>query len=59
MGGSHKDRLFSQVPRSLPPHLDGPNVKDFAEAFGLSIGEAKRRLRKRWELKDKIKMRLG
>ena len=41
MSESHKDRLFSQVPRSLPKHMDGPYVRRIAKKLKLSIEDAR------------------
>ena len=49
----HRDRLFSQVPRSLSPWMDGPYVKKMAEKWGISIGAAKQRIKTKEQRKSK------
>ena len=38
---SHKDRNHVQVPRNLPPWLDGPRVRAEAKRLGISEEEAR------------------
>lgn len=38
---SHKDRNHVQVPRNLPPWLDGPRVRVEMERLGCSEDEAR------------------
>ena len=45
---SHKDRNHVQVPRKLPPWLDGPEVRAEAKRFNISEKEARRQMLERY-----------
>ncbi len=49
MAEEHQDRLFGQVPRSLPPWMDGPKIRVEARRLGIPYEKA------RGVLRDKVR----